>query len=140
MQFFDRWQDVPAAIWRWPNFSPQELACKGSGSILIVPETLDRLQMLRDQVGPLAVSSGYRSPAHNNAVSRTGHDGPHTTGRAFDLKVSHGTSFEVLAIAPGLGFTGIGVRQKGPRAGRFIHLDDLGNEDTKGPRPTVWSY
>jgi hypothetical protein len=33
-----------------------------------------------------------------------------------------------------MGFTGIGVQQKGSR--RFIHLDVLQNP----PRPNVWSY
>ncbi len=141
MSYFDRWQDVSNHAWVWPNFTPQEMACKGSGSILIVPEFMDKLQLLRTQFGePVVISSGYRSPAHNNAVSSTGHDGPHTTGRAADIKTSHNRAFEILAIAPGLGFTGIGIKQKGPHAGRFIHLDDLGNEDTKGLRPTVWSY
>jgi zinc D-Ala-D-Ala carboxypeptidase len=39
-----------------------------------------------------------------------------------------------LRLAFKLGFTGIGVQQKG--SGRFIHLDTMEG----GTRPTVWSY
>jgi len=24
--FFDHWRDVPEGAWRWPNFSPAEIA------------------------------------------------------------------------------------------------------------------
>lgn len=109
--------------------------CKGreiQGSFLV------KLDQLRDAVGfPLRVSSGYRCPAHNAKVSSTGPDGPHTTGRAVDLAVSHWQAYRVVAAAVTLGFTGIGVKQHGP--GRFIHLDDL-PADVGRPRPTIWSY
>jgi len=43
----------------------------------------------------------------------------------------------VLREALILGFTGIGINQKG--TGRFLHLDLLPNL-LLHPRPTVWSY
>jgi hypothetical protein len=43
----------------------------------------------------------------------------------------------VLKLALEAGFTGIGVAQKG--SGRFMHLDDLLNDEGQ-PRPTIWSY
>lgn len=99
---------------------------------------LDRMDSLREAVGfPLRVSSGYRCPQHNATVSSTGPDGPHTTGRAVDLAVSHWQAHKVLTAAVALGFTGIGVKQHG--SGRFIHLDDLA-PDVDRPRPTIWSY
>ncbi len=109
--------------------------CKGRE---IEGHFLMRLDQLRDAVGfPLRVSSGYRCPAHNAKGSSTGPDGPHTTGRAVDLAVSHWQAHRVVAEALKLGFTGIGVKQHGP--GRFIHLDDL-PADVGRPRPTIWSY
>ena len=31
---FNHWRDVPERSWRWKNFSPAEIACRGSGSLL----------------------------------------------------------------------------------------------------------
>ena len=85
---------------------------------------------------PLAVGSGYRCPAHNRKVSSTGPAGPHTTGRAVDLAVSGAAAVLLLGYALNLGFTGIGVAQKGEA--RFLHLDDL--RAPEYPRPAIWSY
>jgi zinc D-Ala-D-Ala carboxypeptidase len=99
---------------------------------------LQELDDLRARFGkPLIVSSGYRCPTHNARVSSTGASGPHTTGRAADLRVSRGDALRLLRIALEMGFTGIGLQQKG--AVRFIHLDNLPNAEGQ-PRPTIWSY
>ena len=123
----------------WANFTRSEFACKHCGENKTADALIDKLQRLRTAYGrPLIVSSAYRCPAHNAAVSSTGAAGPHTTGRAVDLAVSHAAAFEVLRLAFLSGeFTGIGVQQKG--GGRFVHLDDL-PEAPGQPRPTVWSY
>ncbi len=69
LTFYTHWRDVPAAAWRWPNFSPAEIACRGTGRLLLNEAALDRLQALRDRLGkPLIVRSAYRSPEHNRAV------------------------------------------------------------------------
>ena len=127
---------------RWPNFSEREFACKGSGLCKMHPGFMDRLQALRTEFGKaLRVTSGYRSPAHNAAVSSTkSASGPHTTGRAVDLAVSHEDAYRLLALALKHGFTGIGIAQKGEPKTRFIHLDDLTPADGHTPRPTIWSY
>lgn len=141
MQHYDDWTSVQAADWPWPNFSPRELACRGSGAILVVPPFMERLQHLRSAWrGPLRVTSGYRSPAHNAAVSSTGRDGPHTTGRAVDIAIAGADALDLLVLARTHGFTGIGVAQRGPHGSRFIHLDDLESHETAGPRPWMWSY
>lgn len=84
---------------------------------------------------PLRVTSAYRCPERNKEVSSTGLTGPHTTGKAIDIAVDREQAYIVLYHAFKLGFTGIGVKQKG--SSRFIHLD--WNLEGK-PRPTVWSY
>ena len=96
---------------------------------------MDKIQKLRELVGlPLPVTSAARCPKHNSRVSKTGLQGPHTTGRAIDLQVDRENAYKVLKTALEMGcFTGIGIQQKG--TGRFIHLDDL-----KDGRPTIWSY
>ena len=47
MTFYAHWRDVPAAAWRWPNFSPAEIACRGTGKLLVNEAALDALQALR---------------------------------------------------------------------------------------------
>jgi uncharacterized protein YcbK (DUF882 family) len=122
--------------WPWPHFSRAELACKHCGLVQVEPVFLDRLEELRRTIGvPLVVTSGTRCPEYNARVSTTGLAGPHTSGRAVDLAVQGETAWRVLAAALELGFTGIGVKQHGPAAARFLHLDDLGRG-----RPRVWSY
>lgn len=124
--------------WKWPHFLPAEIACKGTGRIVFDEATLDKLEILRNQLGfALPVSSGYRAPEYNNKVSGTGLTGPHTTGKAIDLSVVGLQAYKVMEAAIALGFTGIGVNQKG--TGRFIHIDTL-SADKDQPRPWVWSY
>jgi|TARA_R100000049_G_C1889279_1_gene42923 uncharacterized protein YcbK (DUF882 family) len=134
------WPHVTAVDdWPWAHFTPQEMACQGSGIVMVEPEFMDRLERLRALLGfPLPVTSGYRSPEHNRAVSKTGYGGPHTTGRAADIQVAGEKYWRVLQHAPSLGFTGIGAKQRGPHHRRFIHLDDLTAPDF--PRPTGWTY
>src|SRR5690554_1702858 len=68
-KLYDHSRDVPAGTWRWPNFSPTEIACRGTGRLLVNEPALDKLQALRDRLGkPLIVRSAYRSPEHNRAV------------------------------------------------------------------------
>jgi uncharacterized protein YcbK (DUF882 family) len=99
---------------------------------------MERIEKLRIRYGkPMRVTSAARCPEYNAAVSSTGGKGPHTTGRAIDIGVDRGDAYMVLKLALEAGFTGIGVAQKG--SGRFMHLDDLLNDEGQ-PRPTIWSY
>ena len=112
---------------RWPNFKASEFVCKGSGSLNMDPDYLDKLQALRTAYGrPMVISSGYRSPEYNNRISSTGKTGPHTTGKACDIVVAGVDAYDLLQIAFLMGFGGIGSNQTGPWSKRFIHLDTLG--------------
>lgn len=121
------------------HFKIEEFACKHCGEHRMDPFFLERVDRLREYYQkPLIVSSGYRCPAYNTHVSKTGPNGPHTTGHAADFLVSHGAAVELLRVAISMkAFTGIGIQQKGK--GRFIHLDDLPNAPGQ-PRPAIWSY
>ena len=104
---------------------------------------LTRLWNMRVTVGlPFILSSAYRCPAHNSNVSRTGPNGPHTTSKAVDILCSGALTHLVLAAAfeEDIEMSGIGISQKGPHGKRFIHVDSLEDNETKGPRPWVWSY
>lgn len=119
-------------------FNPAEFMCKCCGANKMDAVFLTELDELRHRCGfPLSVTSGYRCSKHNQEVSTTGPNGPHTTGRAADLGVRGAQALEVIRQAQLMGFTGIGVQQKG--AARFIHLDNLPNSPGQ-PRPTIWSY
>jgi zinc D-Ala-D-Ala carboxypeptidase len=121
-----------------PHFSNAELACKCGCGMLPQRDFMDKVERLRVKCGfPLPVTCGARCTKHNDSVSHTGTDGPHTTGRAIDFGVQGQQALQVIRYALELGFTGIGLNQKG--AGRFVHIDDLPN--TMGqPRPWCWSY
>ena len=124
-------------------FSKEELQCRcGKYCDYACPMDADfiqRLDDLRDQYGKsLIVTSGYRCPEHNAAVSSTGTSGPHGSGKAIDFGVSRGDGHALLKIAMDMNFSGIGIAQKG--SGRLIHLDDLTAEETNNMGPWLWSY
>ena len=80
---------MPENAWRWPNFSPAEIACRGTGKLLVNEPALDKLQTLRDRLGkPLIVLSAYRSPEHNRAVGGATHS-KHMVGAAFDIAMTN---------------------------------------------------
>jgi zinc D-Ala-D-Ala carboxypeptidase len=117
--YFNHWRDVPEGAWRWKNFSPAEIACRGSGSLRINEEALDKLQALRDRLGkPLIVRSTYRSPAHNRSVGGAPRS-KHLDGAAFDIAMANHDPVAFEAAARAVGFLGFGFY---PRSG-FIHVD-----------------
>lgn len=123
--------------WPWPNFTPDEMRCKETGELNILPSFMDRLQALRNAYGkPMPVSSGYRSKLHSmERQKRTA--GTHAMGCAVDIAVSGSDALLLIELALQHGFTGIGVQQRGE--GRFIHLDDAPNAPHR-LRPHIWSY
>ena len=129
--------DVPVADWRWPNFTPEEMACRDTGALILDVAFMDRLQGLRDIIGqPLIISSGYRSPEHDEAV---GGAGVHPTGNAADIRCFGEKASRVLTIALQM-FPGVGIQQKGAHETRFVHVDMMPLDDPARPRPWVWTY
>lgn len=121
----------------WKNFSTKELSCTCCGCFNPNSEftdLMDMVQVLRTRLGfPIGVSSGYRCTEHPieaRKIAKGGKAGHHTHA-AIDLAVDRAQAYALLREAFKLGFTGIGVQQKGE--GRFIHLDIREN-------PTIWSY
>ena len=116
---YKHWRDVSERSWRWKDFSPAEIACRGSGSLRINEEALDKLQALRDRLGkPLIVRSAYRSPEHNRAVGGAGRS-KHLDGAAFDIDMANHDPVAFEAAAREVGFLGFGFY---PRSG-FTHVD-----------------
>ena len=122
-------------------FQRREFVCPcGCGRADMQQDFVEKLDDLRGRLGfPLVVTSGFRCPEYNAQISTTGRDGPHTTGRAADLAVSHERAFRLLQQSSlGGWFYGIGLRQHGPHGKRFVHVDDL--QPPAHPRPRVWTY
>ncbi|MBT3143096.1 peptidase M15 [Phaeobacter gallaeciensis] len=118
-KFYNHWRDVPDTAWRWPNFSPSEIACRGTGKLLINEAALDKLQALRDRLGkPLIVRSAYRSPEHNRAVGGVTRS-KHLVGAAFDIAMENHDPVGFEAAAREVGFLGFGFYA---RSG-FMHVD-----------------
>jgi len=121
------------------NFSNKELSCSCCGENEMNKETLIALQRLRDAIGkPISLSSAYRCPTHNDKVSSTGKEGPHTTGKSIDILCSGKFAHELLGLAMIRSsiWKGIGISQKGKHKSRFIHLDTIESDN----RPWIWSY
>lgn len=118
-KFYNSWKDVPSSEWRWPSFSPKEIACRGTGNVLIDPDALDKLQALRDRIGkPMIVNSAYRSPQHNRRVGGA-KNSLHMEGVAFDVLMSNHDPHKYEQAARAVGFTGFGYY---PKSG-FMHVD-----------------
>ena len=116
---FRHFRDVPQDLWRWKNFGPAEIACRGTGQLKLHPEALDKLQALRDRLGkPLIVRSAYRSAEHNRNVGGASRS-KHMDGTAFDIAMSNHDPVAFEAAAREVGFLGFGFY---PRSG-FMHID-----------------
>lgn len=116
---YKTWQQFPLSEWRWPNFSPQEMASKREGELLIDEAAMDKLQKLRTALGkPLLITSAYRSEAHNKAVGGAS-GSQHRLGKAFDVRMDNHDPHAFEQAAKAVGFTGIGHY---PKSG-FMHID-----------------
>ncbi|MEM8849259.1 MAG: D-Ala-D-Ala carboxypeptidase family metallohydrolase [Pseudomonadota bacterium] len=119
MIYYAHWSHVPASEWRWPDFSPEELACRGTGKLGIDPDALDKLQALRTRLGrPMILNSAFRSAEYNRAI-RAAKNSFHLKARAFDVNMANHdpTTFEAAARA--VGFTGFGFYIRN----NFMHVD-----------------
>ena len=135
--------------WRPIDYIPR-FKCKcGCGNYKMDRDFLNRFQKVRiewfKETGKdlvRSVSSGYRCNAHNRKVSRYASkidgSGPHTKGKAVDVKVSGKDAKKLFKIAKKY-MTGIGLAQRRRRKkSRYIHMDTL--TSAEAPSPTVWRY
>lgn len=118
----------------YPNFSKKEFDCTHCGANQMTPAFMAKLQALRTAYAkPMRITSGFRCAQHPIEAKKA-KPGAHASGCACDVGAEGQDAHRLLKLAFELGFTGIGVQQKG--GGRFIHLDTL----EEAPRPNVWSY
>lgn len=115
--FFSSYEDVPRDSWKWfPEFTPSEIACKGTGNLLIVPHALDALLRARRSIGkPFIILSGYRSVSHNRACGGAS-GSQHLLGTAFDISLA-GHQVPNLLRALLVSFGSFGLYPN------FVHVD-----------------
>ena len=117
--------------WRWPHFTPTEMACRCGGrfcggEIWLDESFMDALEALRRALGrPLTVTSAHRCAQWNAAVG--GAAMSRHKQIAVDISLRGHDRLGVLLAAESLGFTGLGLARS------FIHLD-------RRKRPTRWYY
>ena len=117
----------------YPNFTEDEFRCSHTGICKMTPEFMKKLQHVRGVYGkPMKITSGYRHPSHPIEAAKSVL-GEHCTGHAADIAVQGVDALRVVQLALSLGFTRLGVQQKGD--GRFIHLGD-----SPAFLPGIWSY
>ena len=85
--------------------------------------------------GPFRVSSGRICDHHNDTVStaKNKKNGVHTLGQASDILISGERAMLLFEKARQIGFSGIGLSQRGPHRDRFV---DLHTKQQKA----LWSY
>ena len=123
----------------WEYFTEEELKCKGTDECLMDKDFMSRLVALRKEFNePMVISSGYRHASYNQVIGGA-KNSPHLYGKAVDVLVSGRTAYRLMKMAMQHGFTGIGISQRGPHDGRFLHIDTMESSEVH-PRPWVWSY
>jgi len=115
---FEHWDEIPESSWPYLYFKPGEIACKGTGQILINETALNALDILRSRLGhPIGLSSAYRSPYHNSKIGGAPRSS-HLEGHAFDVRLQGKDKAVIRKVAEQVGFRGFGMRYQ-----TFIHID-----------------
>ena len=128
----------------WPFFPNSELACKTTGHAEMHEPFMRLLVAYRLILGrALPVTSGFRSREHNRKVKGASNSA-HLFGCAVDIATANLDVYQLVSLATDLGFTGIHVKNHGPRDKRFIHLDYITGADVpqalKDARPYIHTY
>lgn len=119
MNVYKHYNDFPKSEWKWKDFAPREIACRGDNNLAIDIISMNRLQSLRDMLGvPLVINSAYRSPTYNAKVGGA-KSSQHLKAKAFDISMANHNPIEFERAARAVGFTGFGFYK---RQG-FMHID-----------------
>ncbi len=116
---YRHYAEFPVDLWKWPNFSPQELACRGDNTLMVNEHSMDCLQRLRGILGrPLIINSAYRSRPYNTRIGGA-KGSKHMEALAFDVSMANHDPAVFERAAKNAGFTGFGYY----RRNNFIHID-----------------
>lgn len=114
---YPSYKDVPWDYDRWPNFSPEEpkLACSCCGEFYLDPIMFDRLQAVRNLMGPLTINSGHRCEKYNSKIG--GAKRSQHLKLAFDVAIKGYDRYDLYYALEACGFTSFGLYKT------FIHAD-----------------
>lgn len=122
--------------WKYFSYdSDKLLACPCCGEQGMNDKFMRKIDVIRKHCSfPFIVTSGYRCSTHNQIVSTTGVNGPHTTGRAIDVSITDSWKRYILVQAA----MDNGILRIG-HGSNFMHLDNLTTAD-EFPAPNLWAY
>lgn len=112
--------------WNWPHFSLEEISCPHCGESYVDPDSLDKLEQLRNLLDkPLYLNSAYRCGIHNAQVGGA----PLSWHRklAFDISLKNFDRRSLYLASKSVGFKGTGFGRT------FLHVDNR-------PKETSWFY
>jgi uncharacterized protein YcbK (DUF882 family) len=123
---------TPAKWDEYPNFSKNEFDCKHSGLNEMKHEFMTALQAIRNDYGPMKVTSGFRHYTHPIEMKKGHQNGEHTKGMCCDVFCNNGADrYRLITIALRHGVTRIGI------AKTFVHL---GLGAPRLPNNVIWEY
>ena len=103
-----------------PNFSRAEMSCRcGSGLDHMDEHFMKMLQQLRNELGPLPVTTRIRCERHNHE-SGGYPKSAHLKSKEADIWIFGLRALQLVEEARRIGFSGIGISQKGDKSSRFI--------------------
>jgi len=115
---FAHFNDIPLNGWPYRYFKPNEIACRGTGKILINEDALAALDNFRSRIGhSISLSSAYRSPYHNSKIGGAPRSS-HLKGHAFDVRIQGQDKEVIRQVAEQCGFKGFGMNYQ-----TFVHID-----------------
>ena len=104
------------------NFNLREFECPCCHRVIIHEKLLRLLVKLRKKIKhPLYINSGYRCKEENIRVGGVPNS-YHRMGYAADIRTDHINPIDLVALAMGVGFIGIGLYRT------FLHVDIRPNE------------
>jgi uncharacterized protein YcbK (DUF882 family) len=115
------------------DFRASEFACRHCGALGVQYRLVELLQGLRDRLGPIRITSGYRCPKHRLERIKA-KPGRHTEGIAADITgppqamiwaaLKDFPEFAGVGIAPHQRFVHLDIRSGVPRGGRVVWAYD----------------
>lgn len=119
------------------HFAPSEFDspdAPGTGAPEMNDELVRGLDEARAHAGiPFRVTSGYRTPEHNEEVGGVPNSA-HVRGYAADISLEGLSPAEVLVVVTSL--YRAGFRRIGWSVDSFVHVDN----DPDKPSPAIWDY
>ena len=110
--------DTRASAWDWPDFTPEDIACRHCGELVIDEYAMDCLQILREDWGrPVTITLAHCCEAHNRAIG--GSPRSQHLDLAFDCVCPEEEQAAFVSHAVNAGFSGT-IRY--PEQG-LVHLD-----------------